>query len=1130
MTAVAMSGLVAPSVDAAASAGDLIKMAGNSSVYYLGADGKRYVFPNESTYFSWYSDFSSVVTIPASELQSYPLGGNVTMRPGTKLVKITTDPSVYAVEPNGTLRKIQNEAQAAALYGTDWAKRVVDVADSFFVNYTMGSALADGMVPVGSLVKASGGSDVYYYDGTNYRMIANEGAFNANRFNWNNVITRSSVTAGGSAITGAETALVNTSQGGSGTVVTGSGVMVSLSANTAPSTTIIKGQALANLASFNFTAANDGAVTVNTLKLRRIGVSSDNSLSNIYLYEGNVKLTDNASLSNGYVTFSTGGGLFTVPAGSTKTITVKADVDGTTGNIGMSVNAAADVVSTGANVTGSFPMSGNLMSMTEATDLAAVTLGAATFAGATINAGTMNATLWSAPFQVSNKAVDLKHVSFRQVGSIPADAVQNLRLYVNGTQAGSAASIVNNRVNFDLSSAPVRLSTGSTVVEMRGDIVKGSDRTFSFAIQTASDVVLTDTNYNVNVAISSGLNTSQTTTINAGSVSVATDPTFVATEVVKNASNATFAKFTMKAFGENVKVNSLRVTPTLTGGQAGEKVNDLAIFVNGAQVGSSQSWTFGGGNRDFGTSNLFTIEAGQTVTVEIRGTLDLLSNTTATKIKTDLVVLANKFEGVTSFKTSPDNDTTYAGRELDIVSGSLTLAPNTGLQNQNVAKNTNQVKVGSYTLKAGSSEGVRVTNLRVDITGAGDPAALNTLSNLYVSDNTTPVLPQSQNNFPVNFTLGVNQTKTIDVFINIGDVADDKTITTQLFVTGVTVPSNSSISENSVGQTMTVKTGTIADPTLVGNAPVAQLVTGGTTNALVGTYKFVASNSTVTVDEIKFKIAKNDNSNNATAVQSLTIGNVTAPVVISGGVPTVSLNGLNLSVPAGTQGLNVEVKANLNSVTSAGQGGSATNNDFKLVLTDYKYMVGNTTTNVTGKTISSNVHVLMAGVPVVADATPSNLPSTLVTGGNEEVMRFSVTAQNGNINLKRVAIAATASYTLLSPKVWIYDADDLNTALNGAGGTAYTGNSATVQVPFDFDYSISSGVTKTFVVKVDNTKDGALAGGDTFRLNLVSGDSLAAAGANPGNWLWNDGTIANYVNSFLVKTLPITGKTFTRSN
>ena len=164
LTVLAMCGLVAPiQTNAAASAGDLIKMDGNSSVYYLGADAKRYVFPNSTTYMSWYTDFSGVITVPAAELQSYVLGGNVTMRPGTKLVKITTDPSVYAVEPNGTLRKIQSEAQAAALYGTNWNKRVVDVPDAFFTNYTVGAALVSGATPVGSLVKNATGADIFYY-------------------------------------------------------------------------------------------------------------------------------------------------------------------------------------------------------------------------------------------------------------------------------------------------------------------------------------------------------------------------------------------------------------------------------------------------------------------------------------------------------------------------------------------------------------------------------------------------------------------------------------------------------------------------------------------------------------------------------------------------------------------------------------------------------------------------------------------------------------------------------------------------------------------------------------------------------------------------------------------------------
>ncbi|MBN2884473.1 hypothetical protein JXE04_00960, partial [Patescibacteria group bacterium] len=187
MSIAVMSGFASLTpANASAQAGDLIKMDGLSSVYYLGADGKRYVFPSESVYFSWYSDFSGVVTIPASELQSYPLGANVTMRPGTSLVKITTDPKVYAVSADGTLRWVQSEADAIALFGSSWASRVVDVADSFFTNYTIGTPLVSGTYPAGTLLKNANNASVYYFDGTNYRMIGSDAAFTANRFSYSN--------------------------------------------------------------------------------------------------------------------------------------------------------------------------------------------------------------------------------------------------------------------------------------------------------------------------------------------------------------------------------------------------------------------------------------------------------------------------------------------------------------------------------------------------------------------------------------------------------------------------------------------------------------------------------------------------------------------------------------------------------------------------------------------------------------------------------------------------------------------------------------------------------------------------------------------------------------------------------
>ncbi len=116
----------------------LIKSPTSSSVYYCAANGKRYVFSNSGTYFSWYADFASVLTITEEQLASIPLGGNVTYRPGVKMLKIQSDPKVYAIDTNGTLRWVTSAVIAEELYGTNWNKSIDDISETFFINYQTG--------------------------------------------------------------------------------------------------------------------------------------------------------------------------------------------------------------------------------------------------------------------------------------------------------------------------------------------------------------------------------------------------------------------------------------------------------------------------------------------------------------------------------------------------------------------------------------------------------------------------------------------------------------------------------------------------------------------------------------------------------------------------------------------------------------------------------------------------------------------------------------------------------------------------------------------------------------------------------------------------------------------------------
>lgn len=141
--------------------GDLIKTANNPTVYYYGYDGKRHTFPFEKVYFSWYSDFSGIKIVTTADLAGMTLGRNIVVRPGTWLIKIITDPKVYAVEPEGILRHITSAAQASDLYGPAWNGRVIDVPDAFYSDYKDGGALPAGRHPTGTIFSYTGENNTY---------------------------------------------------------------------------------------------------------------------------------------------------------------------------------------------------------------------------------------------------------------------------------------------------------------------------------------------------------------------------------------------------------------------------------------------------------------------------------------------------------------------------------------------------------------------------------------------------------------------------------------------------------------------------------------------------------------------------------------------------------------------------------------------------------------------------------------------------------------------------------------------------------------------------------------------------------------------------------------------------------
>lgn len=904
LSVIAMSGIVVAPASAAASTGDLIKMSGNTSVYYLGADGKRYVFPNSTTYFSWYKDFSGVVTIPASELQSYPLGGNVTMRPGTKLVKITTDPSVYAVEPNGTLRKIQSEAQASALFGTNWNKRVVDVPDAFFVNYTLGTALPNGSYPIGSLVKNSGSASVYYYDGTNFRTIASESAFNANRFAFANVLTSTSaITAGGSAISGAE--FVNVSQnGGTGTVITGSGLMVSLNSATPASASIPKGAVNVPFTKVNFTAANDGAVTVNTVSFTRTGVGSAGDFVNVYLYDGATRLTTGRTVnsSSNKVTFT--GLNFNVPAGQTKSLTLTADIASNGHNDAFGIAAASDVSSTGANVSGSFPVTGNVMSIVDQTTGHVTITKSGSWAAPKV--GQAGAKIGEFQLQTTSvEDIKVSGLALYQSGTINNSYLTNFKLTQAGTTIATASGVnSNNQITFNFVSPFLITKGGSNNFEIYADINSGtrSGDTINLYLDNDADLLAVGQTYGYGVGVTrnSAGNGYDGTTGSSLSTIDASQLTF-SFQGPASADYSTQQKAIVLASYNVTAQNNLEIRKTylrLTDTNGYLYSTSTANFTNIRLINHANNAQLAGGSdvpaavspattttvADFAFTDVWNINAGQTLTIDVVADVaNYVPQTNETVTATLGLVGPNALFGNSDVKNLDNNtfilnekvvpSTPIVGNPMNIKSSSASMTMAGTPTANTVINGAQNVPMVGVNITAGTGKDVKLSSIKFSATSTVTGCTTN-VSNCVLDvklyDGTTQIgTAQSLSNNAVtfnnlNYTIAKGTTKTLTAVADLNTLSGTPSGYVLLGVnsgdaTAQDINGNTvSVSGTIVGQQQTVTgAGTLSttkSADVIGSTD-SRLVVAGNSDQPIASFHFSAQNEALKLQKLRVLIA-----------------------------------------------------------------------------------------------------------------------------------------------------------------------------------------------------------------------------------------------------------------------------------
>ena len=581
---------------------------------------------------------------------------------------------------------------------------------------------------------------------------------------------------------------------GTGTTPQGTGsVLASLASTTPAEGLLVDGQATAALSAFTFT----GTGTVTSVTLQRAGISDQNALSNVYLYDGNTRITDGYSFNQSGVIVMNG---LSIAVSGSKTITVKADVaaGASATNASLGVNLTSYTVN---GVATTVNLVGNLQSDVVGGNLSTVVVGINTVAAASVNAGTSSYTFWSAPVTISNHTVSLKSASFREVGSAPSDALSSVRMFVDGVDTGVTATMAtvqgSNYLVFDLSSAPQSLTTGSHTLSVRATIDKGSARTIQLSLQQAADLVVTDSQVGVNVAATGNPtalpNSGGIISISAGSATMLLDPTFQsATNVAGGASNVAIGKFILHAYGEDVKVSTLTVLPVLSASTAMAPVDttldQVTLYYNGSQIGSSKQFT--GTALSFDLGSQLIIPAGSDSNLEVRANIRSAAgvNYTAGSISTTINAGVGNAQGQLSLTSVSFPSAAVVGNALNVQTGLLAVAQNVAYASQTASPNTAGVKIGSFVLQNQStSESVHVTSLVVTL---GGTTALTNLSGLRLSETSgsgsVPQQPQTTNTFSVDFVLAAGATKTIDVLADTS-TATSSTSTLAVATSGTTL-------------------------------------------------------------------------------------------------------------------------------------------------------------------------------------------------------------------------------------------------------------------------------------------------------------------------------------------------------
>ncbi|MBI4457398.1 hypothetical protein HY633_00350 [Candidatus Uhrbacteria bacterium] len=1150
---VGLAALLAPlTAKAAPAAGTLVKSPTlSAAVYYVGGDGKRYVFPNEKTYKTWYADFSQVVTITPAELTALGIGGNVTYKPGAKMVKITTDPKVYAVGKGGALRWVTSEAVAVALYGSAWNTKIDDVPDAFFTNYKTGTD------------------------------ITSSGDFSP---------------AGESS----QATSINDDKGLVGQAGTGS-LAASLTSDQPMGGSLPKGATAVNVLKVSVKNNGSTSMTVDSLTVHRSGNGVTADIANAYVYAGNDRLTTGRTFNSTTHDASFSGLNLALAAGEMKSVWV--GVDFAAGALAANQHAfSLTDLKAGTTTASGIPLAGPTWTISNAS-AGSVTVNKS---GTITNpkAGQLGAKV--AEFQLqagASEDIDFAKIALYHGGSVSRDKYSNFVL----KQAGSTLATVSTLNGKDLAvfvlATPMLIEKGNTkTFEVFADLA-GSARsaeTVKFYVDQTTDVLAMGKTYNAGVSVTtnggSGYDGTTCTsaagkcsysTVDAGQLTVTFNGP-AAKDIGSNSKDVELFNFTMAA-GSNLEVRKMQLVVDGNGdlddgATTSPRLTDIKVVdvASGATVmgpkDSVNGTGYAAGNNastlDF--TEVFSLAPGQArtfkVTADVANDATLTGGQNLTTVKVTLKKFSALSSAIRNLDSSqdlaaadyvPDADT--AGNTHNLKSPTLTYSLASSPVSQTYIQGTQNANIFGLSLKAGDATDVKVSTLTLtayvdsDTSGtftkgsdttatASDQVLTAKLWNgttqisttksptsgtggVMTFDNMNLVIAKGQTvtlTLSANFAASIasvaassdrikidlaNRTEVTDGGGAAGtcDNAADVCTTSDISATDPDGNSVTPLTTGLLNQT-TVDAGTRMTIAAAGTVAVvlapddteseAGLVIGGSSNAVLGKFKVSATNEELKMTKALLRVATAP-----TGVTSLSIYDGSTLV----GGPS-AVDGLGQAFFTGMTGFVIPkdgnktftVKGNLNSV---GSSGAAIGSNVVVTLknttdTEFRGTSAGSSTIITS--ISSdkvgNAKHLVKSKPTVSLVA---LPTSVLSAGDAVVQRFTVSADAaGDVALKALTFTLskttliTVAVTATSSIRRVGDGTNLagTAALDGSCNAAAT--ACTVYTDFGTGATgeevVAAGTSKTYDLRL--TLGAIPSGSASVSVNLGS-DAAAEYGA-----------------------------------